>query len=676
MEKFTFDWKKSDRQSRIKVYVDILLCLSIGGFLTGVLVRSLPYPLVGDWSVSLLELEHFVYPAFFFFILRSVTRASLEHEKLFVVPLDKASGPMPPYLKKDYAICGAIFIFSTLYLLAICNKSVPSLDEGFILTMSDRVLRGEVPYKDFFLLMTPGAIYLNAWIFQVFGATVLVERIETVFLGSLATSMLYFLVRRGAGFFISVCGASLFLVWQFPLLFQANYSWFAAIFSMAAFWATSIADEDLNRSKKNLFLIGLFCGMGFIMKQNTGAYTFVAIVFYLAVENVAFSAQANRRSFLALVNSGQWADCFLSLGKCCGALFLGFVIPFGLTAYVYASKGYLPEYLQAVLVTPLVRSVDSITPYAGVYRITVRNIMSFLPQLMMLLTLGVFLVRIRTGRFGLEDRFPLLLLFAAGANFLTVYPRADFYHILFTLWPCFVLLAYWVQQGVIFCSNHWRNRPVLTTLSPLANLRFRSVLITLLSTLVFAFLVLHKAEKNIAFRKDCVELAGARGKGIYYKSKRIAELNGIITFINGHRGCGGSEAIFSTSPSIYFLTGKPNVLRYDYILSGCGPDGYVTEIVRTLDRVKPCLAILDRSHLRFYPLPSDWWKIQDYIFKNYRILPMSVNSRYIVMRRKIGSEETVEVSRGLSADSDNSPRSIASDPTSLSGRKPLSLCEE
>jgi hypothetical protein len=63
------------------------------------------------------------------------------------------------------------------YLLAGIKQPVNAYDEGFALFGAARVLSGDVPYRDFWTVYAPGQFYVLAGLFQLFGTTVLVERL-------------------------------------------------------------------------------------------------------------------------------------------------------------------------------------------------------------------------------------------------------------------------------------------------------------------------------------------------------------------------------------------------------------------------------------------------------------------------------------------------------------------
>ena len=70
---------------------------------------------------------------------------------------------------------------------------------------------------------------------------------------------------------------------------------------------------------------------------------------------------------------------------------------------------------------------------------------------------------------------------------------------------------------------------------------------------------------------------------------------------------------------MYFLTNRKNPTPYDYVLAGNGPDNYEKDIVDILKKEKPCLMVIDRIFTNYYPIASEWDRIERYIFSEYEI---------------------------------------------------------
>src|SRR5258708_3713909 len=89
-----------------------------------------------------------------------------------------------------------IFAVSLAYLLIFCRYSSLEPDEGIVLTGAERILCGEVPYRDFFSFYTPGSFYLIAFLFRVFGDSFAVARTSLALAGAGCSVITYVLARR------------------------------------------------------------------------------------------------------------------------------------------------------------------------------------------------------------------------------------------------------------------------------------------------------------------------------------------------------------------------------------------------------------------------------------------------------------------------------------------------
>src|ERR1700692_4769672 len=102
--------------------------------------------------------------------------------------------PHPRYSEQMWA--SLTFIISLLYLFLFRHYSVMDLDEGIVLQGAERILHGQVPYRDFFMFYTPGSVYLVALLFKVFGDSLNVARTGIAIAGAGCTVIAYLLSRR------------------------------------------------------------------------------------------------------------------------------------------------------------------------------------------------------------------------------------------------------------------------------------------------------------------------------------------------------------------------------------------------------------------------------------------------------------------------------------------------
>ncbi len=72
--------------------------------------------------------------------------------------------------------CAAALLLVFLFFFLISNSPLNIYDEGFVVYAADRILRGDLPYRDFQLHYTPAQFYVVAALFQTFGHSLFVER--------------------------------------------------------------------------------------------------------------------------------------------------------------------------------------------------------------------------------------------------------------------------------------------------------------------------------------------------------------------------------------------------------------------------------------------------------------------------------------------------------------------
>ncbi len=135
----------------------------------------------------------------------------------------------------ELATASAVIVAAFLHLMRVYNRGFNLLDEGFVLHVAERVLRGQVPYRDFFTQLTPGAFLTLAAVFKLFGPSVIAGRWVTVGLGLLITALFYTGARRLVSRSTAALAALAFPIWGIAQgWFYPNYSWFALAASAGA----------------------------------------------------------------------------------------------------------------------------------------------------------------------------------------------------------------------------------------------------------------------------------------------------------------------------------------------------------------------------------------------------------------------------------------------------------
>ena len=90
---------------------------------------------------------------------------------------------VPETAPSELLISGLVLLASIAYLCMFRSYTTIEPDEGIILEGAQRILNGQVLYRDFFSFFTPGSYYWTALLFKIFGNSFDVARSALVVLG-------------------------------------------------------------------------------------------------------------------------------------------------------------------------------------------------------------------------------------------------------------------------------------------------------------------------------------------------------------------------------------------------------------------------------------------------------------------------------------------------------------
>src|SRR5580692_5740373 len=102
-------------------------------------------------------------------------------------------------MKLDGRRAGAAltFVLALLWLSWIVLRRFSiTFDEGIFVDGSRRILSGQVPYRDFFIVMGPGTFWLQALALRVFGITLAASRAVMILDLAILAACVFWLVSR------------------------------------------------------------------------------------------------------------------------------------------------------------------------------------------------------------------------------------------------------------------------------------------------------------------------------------------------------------------------------------------------------------------------------------------------------------------------------------------------
>ena len=171
-----------------------------------------------------------------------------------------------------------VFVASSVITPLLVSKQFTSIhDLAYFLSNSLRIFNGQIIYKDFIEVHTPGSYYVPAYLFKLFGVNYLPTFLWMFIVNIISTFCIYKIIKE-----LSISkNLKLLGVTGFALL--GPYSFFSQIWydsDSLFFLIINIYILQLSKQKKKNYLFftsGLISFMPFFFKQNIGIVTIFAL---------------------------------------------------------------------------------------------------------------------------------------------------------------------------------------------------------------------------------------------------------------------------------------------------------------------------------------------------------------------------------------------------------------
>ncbi|MGH9538981.1 MAG: ArnT family glycosyltransferase [Terriglobales bacterium] len=530
----------------------------------------------------------------------------------------------PELDRTDQAIAAAIFAVTVAYLWLFRHYTSMEPDEGIVLEGAQRILRGQVLYRDFFSYFTPGSYYLLALLFRVFGSSFLVARTVLVLFGGVFSAVTYLLARRVCSRASAILVAGIVTLTSLPYRFEVLHNWDSTFWACLAVycavrwlesprWTWAFATGLLvsltclfEQSKGAGLLVGLgagFAAIAFLNRQRS--LWSVAIGWGLAVglaspllATVAyFGAQ---RSLSIMLADWLWPLHHYSLAN---------RVPYGYQNWSDATRqlffGSGPLLQRAITVLTL--SPGFVVPALPLAAVGL---------------LGYWVWQmLRQGEPRAVAAHYVLLCFALSGLLLSVVAgRADIIHFMY-LMPLFALVLGWLVDGRDIPGRLFQKvKPVFIAYVIAAFLMFAAPM----------FLRTLNARNQIQTRRGLVRVS-ARDTVVEYTQARVA--------------AGEKILVYPYLPLYYYLTDTLNPTRYEYFQPGMHTRQQAQEMLAQISAAHLAVVLFDGSF--WEKIPTSWPgtplsaimrdPIADYIQREYRVCKI-LNSpddwKFLFMVRK------------------------------------------
>ncbi|MCL5435375.1 MAG: glycosyltransferase family 39 protein [Patescibacteria group bacterium] len=200
----------------------------------------------------------------------------------------------------------ALIISAFIYYLFFVNKGLVFFDEGYFAHSAERLLNGQMPYKDFSLQYGPTYFYILAFLFKLFGPSILIGRFLNIVISLFIILTIFFILKKlkinsRRTVFLSFLSLTAF---GYPLINISNIVWISVLLSLLSvltyiYWLSS---KNI-RQYRFLVILGLLLALSISCKQNFGL-AFV-LLFTLLVVFGGKETIINKFKNLVLMN-GTW----------------------------------------------------------------------------------------------------------------------------------------------------------------------------------------------------------------------------------------------------------------------------------------------------------------------------------------------------------------------------------
>lgn len=508
-----------------------------------------------------------------------------------------------------------IFLSLIFLLLGVSQyREILVYDEGLAAVGAERVLRGEVPYRDFWTLYGPAQFYLIGAIFKIFGSSIMVLRLYDVLVRFLLTIIIYWIAKR-------LTSAKIALVpWIFSVVMLGSSIFFgypmypAQLFSLLSLLFTINFFKE--RKISWLVLSGLSVGISSLFRFDVGIFSFFAES--LLVAAYTFSIEKNNKMIFRLRKTAKVEIMLL----------FAFLLPV-VPVLVILLNIMQPELIwNTLIIFPLevyykVRSL----PLPPLFIPSYFSITFYLP----LLIYAIVIVQVIRERLSFQNesvKWGILLFIMVGLlSFRYVIARADHNHLIPGSIPALLLLGVLLNESKVVVKLEKILLVVLTVNY------FVGVILIYGPTADWKYvpkLEVPACQSHLA-KAGCVYVDKDQEKSVEYIQSNTEKSERIYVGTLRH------DRIFANDAIFYFLADRNSITKYHELVPGIATTMKVQkEIVDDLNEYNAKFVVLysgfdDVREPNGSNLSSGVFYLDDYIRENYR--EVQKFGKYLILER-------------------------------------------
>lgn len=495
------------------------------------------------------------------------------------------------YKKKDLSIIILIYIIVLIKSLYASRLGFGLIDEGEYLHIGLRILRGDVPYQDFFSYLPILYDYWNVFAFKLFGVSVFSPRLLNSIIFSFVPVLYFLIAKRFSSLIVALLISLSFGFMEFSM--ERLYYHIFTFSSLVCYF------KFLKEKNQTIGLLaGLLLGISALFRLD------VALQFLFGLIITTILYQINKESRWFYISVKQLAR-----------IGLGFLIPVASFIYWLVTHNLLERFMQISINTPAQFAAAQNFPFPKPWDILPS---SFLPKDLFASYEAFFaylvIVIYLSGLYYLSKNWkkiwkhtPELPTFLLIAIFTTpyIFSRPDLGHMVKGGIPAFFIAAFLLEK--------LRLRFKFLLIIPIILICVGIIQIAWWTT--FFDTTIETANGNIIINSRNIKNTTLVSADTIKKS---------LKFINDHTSPGEQILAVPYLSGLYFLSNRPSSLYVGNIYNGYISDE--EKFVAELKMLDLKIAIYDIrnipqgyvKHLRdYYP------KIDGYIMNNFKVVDES-----------------------------------------------------
>jgi hypothetical protein len=344
-----------------------------------------------------------------------------------------------------FLIGASVFLYLRTFLLP-ATPFVVTDDQTLFFARAVRIIHGQILYRDFFELVSPGTDLLYAAAFRLFGIHAWVIQAWSICAGVTLSGVITLIASRIFSGLLVLLPALLFLVFDFSSALDMTHHWYSTLAAMAAV-AVLIGGRTLQR----IFVASLLCGVATVFTQTQGTLTFIALLAYLLwIKRSEQQEISNVQRFLAL------ALPFILITSC---VFGYYIYKAGFHTVFFDLVTFAPRFMSTIEINQPRTYLDQIRTYFVSIRSahTLTDIISLIPVVFIYVLVPyvyfIGLSQLWRQRKVLPDTVqqPLVLLHLVGLSLVLAVANGPRFFRLCTVAPPAILVCVWLisQQGPV-----------------------------------------------------------------------------------------------------------------------------------------------------------------------------------------------------------------------------------